>query len=68
MQRYARKRRDDGFYYPSEALQADSSVSISRKVVPVGSRKVVIDEQNSLAGNEMLISNAQALLSKFSKL
>jgi len=51
VQRYAKKRRDDGFYYPSEALQAGSSASISRKVVPVGSGKVVIDEQSSRERN-----------------
>ena len=36
---------DDGFYYPSEALRAGSSASISRKVVR-SCRKVDIDEKN----------------------
>ena len=40
VQRYAKKRRDDGFLCSSEVLQAGSSASNFRKV-----QKVIIDEK-----------------------
>jgi integrase len=47
VQRYLKKRRDDSFYFPSEALQAGSSATVSRKVVPVGNGtgKIIVTEE-----------------------
>lgn len=47
VQRYAKKRRDDSFYQPSEALQAGSSASVSRKVVPMGNGKITVTEKTA---------------------
>ena len=44
VQRYVKKRKDDSFFFTSDALQAGSSKTESRRVIPVGRGKIMIHE------------------------